>query len=294
MKIVRVIGGLGNQMFQYAFYKSLKNHYKTEIIKLDLEQFSSYKLHNGLEIFKVFNLKDYEIANKKEIKKLSLNRSNYCYSRLIRKLLKEKHTEYIEKEEFVFDKHVYQKYSNIYFEGYWQSFKYFQFINKFLIDEFCFNLKLDEKNLELLKKIKESNSLSIHVRRGDYNNHELLGGICEYEYYKKAVEYILKYDKHPKLYIFSDDHKWVIKKLVPFFKEKKLNFVNIDWNINEKSYIDMFLMSNCKNNIICNSSFSWWGAWLNRNLKKIVIAPQNWTNEKQKKFEICDERWIKI
>lgn len=146
-----------------------------------------------------------------------------------------------------------------------------------------------------MKKIINSNSISLHVRRGDYENNSsakrLHGGICTLNYYKQAIELVASRIKNPVFFIFSNDLKWARENL----ELEKYKQVLVNLNKGNNSYKDMYLMSKCKHNIIANSSFSWWGAWLNANPKKIVICPKRWYNNKRlDSKDIVPESWIRI
>lgn len=286
MKIIRVIGGLGNQMFQYAFYLSLLK--KDKDCAIDILQMENYKLHNGYELQSIFQIQP-NVASLKDVKKLSLNRKNNFISKVLRKTLRKKRSEYLEKENFTFDKGVYGLEGDVYLQGYWQNEKYFENIRKEVLETFSFNKPLDNKNETILRRILNSNSVSIHVRRGDYLKHEELLNICTLDYYLNAINYFKNKEEIPIFYIFSNDIEWCKEN----FKTMNINCEYIDWNRGNDSYKDMQLMSNCKHNIIANSSFSWWGAWLNQNLYKIVITPSKWTN-KTDRVDIIPENWIKM
>ena len=284
MKIVRVIGGLGNQMFQYALYLSLLE--KGFDVKIDITQLLNYKLHNGYELEQIFNTKP-NIADYKDVRRISRITNNFLAYRIKRKLLPPKPTEYIEKEYSIFDPQVFRCLHDTYFEGHWQNEKYFSDIRPKIIENFTFKLNVDNQNRNIIRQIKNSNSISIHVRRGDYVGHSYLSEICTAEYYKKAISTICNKIKDPEFFIFSDDIEWCKEQ----FGTAHTNFIN--WNTGKGSYIDMYLMSLCKHNIIANSSFSWWGAWLNINQSKIIICPKRW-NTRDVKFDIAPENWITI
>ena len=177
-----------------------------------------------------------------------------------------------------------------YYIGYWQSEKFFKDISDEIRKDFSFPKFTSEKNLEILKLIKSYNSVSIHIRRGDYLQNRGFNGLAPLEYYQKAIEYIKNKIENPHFFIFSNDIEWCRKNL------SIENSYYIDWNRGEESYRDMQLMSLCKHNIIPNSTFSWWGAWLNKNPNKIVIAPEKWFNDcvNIDYSNIVPETWIKI
>lgn len=283
MQIIRILGGLGNQMFQYAFYKSLNN---SEENLLDITDFNHYKLHNGFELEKVFQLKNVKHAELRDIEVLSDCKLDVL-SRIKRKIVGRKKTHII--ESYLHFDEKYGNMKNVYFDGYWQSEKYFKNIEKEMRKEFIFPEFTEKQNTEIFEKIEKMNSISIHIRRGDYLNHPLYSNICSIEYYEKAINYVKNKIEGPVFFIFSNDIDWCKEN----FSFEEAYFV--DWNIGEKSFRDMQLMSSCKHNIIANSSFSWWGAWLNNNLDKIIIAPSKWLNDERVDIDdIIPEGWIKI
>jgi hypothetical protein len=181
----------------------------------------------------------------------------------------------------------------VYFSGYWQTELYFEEIESVIKKTFEFNKKLISiKNIETIKEINKVQSVSLHVRRGDYVSDPgaklVHGGICTIYYYKRAIQTIQSIVKgNIFFYIFTDDIEWVKNNLI------SNKMIIVDWNRGDESWQDMMLMSRCKHNIIANSSFSWWGAWLNTNKEKIVIAPEKWFNT-MPAFDIIPENWIRI
>jgi len=284
IKIVNIIGGIGNQMFQYALYLKLKNEYKN--IFIDISEFENYKLHQGYELKKVFNI-NIEPANLDIINKYK-DSKNDILSILKRKLFGLKKTMYIEnninyKENFINS-------NNQYLWGYWQSEKYFINIKNQILNTYDFKIELKDKNLILFEEIRNNKkNASIHIRRGDYINSTIHTNLSETDYYEKSINYISNIILNCIFYIFSDDTNWV---------KNKFNISNakyIDWNIDINSHYDMHLMSLCSNNIIANSSFSWWAAYLNKNPNKIVIAPKYWfKNNCFSSEDLIPEEWIII
>lgn len=287
MIIVRVTGGLGNQMFQYAMYKSLEN--KGKLVKLDSKSFyETKKEHNGYELERIFDIKPNK-PTKEDLEKFDENNISTLF-KIKRKLFGDKKFVY-DTKEYVFNKDVY-KLKNSYLNGYWQSIKYFEGIENDIKKDFRFKNQLDNKNLEILNEIENSNSISIHIRRGDYmspENYNMYGCIATPTYYKKAIKVIEEKVENPTFFVFSNDMDWVKKNI-----QINSQVFYIDINSGNGSYKDMQLMSNCKHNIIANSSFSWWGAWLNENKNKIVIAPKKWINREDvdsDKIELFCEGW---
>lgn len=284
MKIVKILGGLGNQMFQYAFYLSLLN--KGLDAKIDTTHFKDYTLHNGFELEKIFRISPNH-ATLSEVKKYSKSHSQNFISNAKRKLLTLAKIRHKEKRYSIYDRKVYQGYKNKYFEGYWQNELYFKNIRNTILQNFSFKNTINERNKAILSQINNTNSISIHIRRGDYINHPFLGDICTLDYYHASIKKIKKNISKPVFYFFSDD----IDFCKTHFSNSESHF--IDWNKGESSYWDMYLMSQCKHNIIANSSFSWWGAWLNTNPNKIVIGPSKW-NSRDNQFNVLPENWHKI
>ncbi len=273
MKIVNIIGGIGNQMFQYAFALSLKHIYPNEEVMLDITHFKGYALHNGFEIEKNFgSLLPY--AKGKDLVKLTYYAPNYKVSRVLRKLLGYRKTEYKEPRLFTFWQEALDKKGGCYYEGSWQNEKYFKEIESLIREAFTFKQPLEEKNKDLLNQIISTESVSIHVRRGDYLKDPTYEGICDLPYYENSIAYIKERVENPHFYIFSNDAKWCEENIAPLCE----NYTVIDWNGGKKSWADMLLMSKCNHNIIAHSSFSWWAAWLNNHKDKIVVSPRGWFN----------------
>lgn len=286
MIIAHLSGGLGNQMFQYALGRHLAEINST-ILKLDLSGFETYKLHRyGLHCFKIWE----HIATIEEIatfKKKGISRTTKllykietrwgCLSSSTSNFYQ--NTIFLKEKQISFDSSVLEAKGNIYLEGYWQSEKYFSAIRDILLREFTFDYKLDAKNREIAEQIQKTESVSLHIRRGDYAHDPLTNkilGLCSFDYYKKAVNYIAQKIPDCHFYIFSDDHSWVRENF-------KLNYplTMVDHNNASTNYEDLRLMSLCRHNIIANSSFSWWGAWMSTHLQKIIIAPRQWFAQSQ-------------
>lgn len=293
MIIVRLSGGIGNQMFQFAAGLSAANWNNTELF-LDIEYFRKNQIHNGFELNRAFKNQCKISSPSRTRSILGIRANKWILKTILRfegKLLRGQHL--YSQPSFNYDNNFDKISEDSYLIGYFQSEKYFYKIKDLIRKHFIFKNKLSKSNTDLLKLIKNSNSVSIHIRRGDYVTNKKafdIHGICSSKYYKNAISYIKKNVRNPYFYIFSDDEELVRNN---FIREKNLKIVDI--NKNNQSYIDMLLMSNCKHNIIANSSFSWWAAWLNNNPSKIVIAPKKWF--KSGSFSTTDlipEGWIKI
>ncbi|MBN2652227.1 MAG: alpha-1,2-fucosyltransferase [Spirochaetales bacterium] len=275
MKIVKIIGGIGNQMFQYAFGEFLKK-YDDEIF-FDINFFDNYKLHKGFEIEEAFSLK-LKTVDYGDVKKYTSARKNFILNKLY-KLLKNKN----ECVEYVSDLKDDDFHKKIYFNGYWQRFSYVGESRDRLIEAFKFNVD-DEKVSEYSKKMSGVNSISVHVRRGDYIGHKYLGDICNLDYYREAISICNNRLENCVYFIFSDDIEWCRSNFLGD------NYVFVD--ALEKDYYDIFLMTQCQHNIIANSSFSWWGAFLNLN-GGLVLCPKKWSKYKNSS-DLIDPNWIVV
>lgn len=289
MKIVNVIGGLGNQMFQYAFALALKTRFKNEDILIDIHHFNHYKLHNGFELTNIFKGVDISIATKIQLKKVTYYVPHYLLSRFVRTFLPKCRTEFIEEIEYVYDSKPLNLEGNYYFEGYWQVYKYYSNIKQQILEAFEFPHPNGYNN-KLALEIKKYNSVGIHIRRGDYLNHKDFKGLCELDYYQRAISDLMSISNDYKFYVFSNDIKWCIENIQPLIGEQQV--IYITENKGNDSFWDMYLMSKCRNLIIANSSFSWWGAFLNTKAERIYV-PTKWVNRNYE-VEIYDPTWIKI
>ena len=284
MIIIKLNGGLGNQLFQYSLGRklSIKN---SDVFKLDLSDFTkdnprSYSLGEFNIIENFASDEDINKIKKSGVWKL-INKLKPYYKRTI-----------IKYKGYDFDPNILKLSGNFYLDGYWQSEKYFQNIENMIRKEITLKKSLSSKYTELIDKIKNSDSVSVHIRRGDYLSDKIskIYAMCPIEYYYKAIEKITGHYPNPHFFIFSDDINWVKQNLnIPYPKI----FVSGENEI--KNYEELILMSLCKHNIIANSSFSWWGAWLNKNTDKIVISPDKWFNDKiGNAKDLIPKNWIKL
>ena len=268
--ITQLTGGLGNQLFQYAIAKAIavKNGVP---MKIDLSFFKDYKWH--AYSLAPFNI-DENFASAQECNDL-LNPSLSLFSRGLNKLTKKEKQSYkLEEKGFAYDRSNLEEAPPKYMIGYWQSEKYFTSIEKTIRKDFEVKIPPSEQNQKILDEIIKTNSVSIHIRRGNYVSDEVINnfhGTCSMEYYENAISYIKEKVDNPIFYIFSNDIPW---------SREHLNFegtkVFVDVNDDTTDYEDLRLMQNCKHNIIANSTFSWWAAWLNSNPSKTIIAPKQW------------------
>lgn len=299
MIIVRLLGGLGNQMFQYATARHLSILNNTKL-KFDSSAFDKniYAENATWRDFQlsVFKLKS-EIATEQDIevvKNAELPFFEKIYYRLLRKNIPSyRKTEQFEKQLFCFDQSIFKASANTYLTGYWQSPLYFDAIRSILLKDFELGEKPSKKDYPFFDDITRQNSVSIHIRRGDYvSNPEYLKihGLCSIEYYQGAIEYICRKVANPAFYIFSDDMDWAKENL-----QIKNPCIYVTGTPAGKDHFEMHLMSLCKHNIIANSSFSWWGAWLNKSSEKIVIAPKKWMGDPAiDTTDLMPANWIRL
>lgn len=294
MIIVKLIGGLGNQMFQYAAGRCLAHLHETELLMdtsyLEKDPQGAYT-RRKLEL-DVFNI-DLKIATKADVERFNVEGSNK-YSRALQRRLPILFTNvYVAESSTTFHKEFFSYPENTYLDGFWQSELYFNTVESILVNDFVLKDPLNRENRDWLKKIEGCESVSLHVRRGDYISNAAAQshhGSCDVDYYKKAIECIKEDYKEIEIFVFSDDLNWCKANLR--IKET-LHFV--DANQKENQHLDMFLMSHCRHNVIANSSFSWWAAWLNRNDDKIVIAPMKWFNDPSiKTYDLIPKEWIRL
>jgi hypothetical protein len=279
-------------MFQYAAGRALALTNDQSLL-LDLSDFTGYRLHHGFELSRVFSL----VATKAEpstTHELLGWRENY----LARKILRRRQFSWLRGEKFVVEPHfnywpdIVNVNGDCYLYGYWQSERYFKEFEAIIRQDFIFREPLQEQNAELALDMATKQAVSLHIRRGDYvsdsKNHNIMR-VCDLEYYRLAINYIATQVEQPVFYLFSDDMAWVKQSLPMEFP-----CVYVEHNSGAESYKDMQLMSLCRHHIIANSSFSWWGAWLNAKPEKIVIAPKHWFRNGNDDADLIPDEWIRL
>jgi len=290
--ISHIIGGLGNQMFQYASGRALSLA-RGVPLRLDTQDFEGYKLHNGFELHRIFNI-DAPLADSSDVRQVLGLRA---FSPLRRKLFHKGFVKF-RGEHLIVDslsKHRYhlQDMPDVcYLMGNWQSERYFAQISNTIRADFSFRVLLAGKNNELAEFIGKVNAVSLHVRRGDIASNPAslaVHGLCSLDYYLRAIEHVATKLTKPEFVIFSDDMNWVRENL-------HINYPchYIDHNKGLESYNDMRLMSLCRHHILANSSFSWWGAWLNPKTDKIVVAPHRWFAANYDSSDIVPSSWTQM
>lgn len=287
MKIVNIIGGLGNQMFEYAMYLALKDAHPEEDIKVCTRSFRGYGLHNGLEIERIFRIKLIE-ASIWDLFRVAYIFLNYRMWQIMLHVMPKRRSMTSGTTQIPFSYNEVARKDSVFYDGYWQNEGFFKPIRKKILETYTFPVIIDERNLQLSRKLLSCKSVSVHIRRGDYLK-DPVWFICDERYYQRGLEYVLSKDKVDLLCVFSDDIPWCRENLKKIVGD--INIEYVDWNKGQTSYRDMQLMTFCKHNIIANSSFSWWGAWLGQREGKIVVAPKGWVNNVIVNSPICDS-WV--
>lgn len=294
MIVVKLIGGLGNQLFQYAAGLALANYHKKELY-LDISHLNQDS--KGAYTKRKFELDKFKI-NTKIADKAILDNFNFNGNKLITKLKKLTPSLF---KKMIFNEHQFNFHSNFfklpattYLNGYWQSEKYFNSFKDKLIASISLIEPLSEHAKAFDARISSSKSVSIHIRRGDFvslksANH--FHGYLEIDHYKQAIEIIKSKVENPSFFIFSDDIEWC-KTNFDFISPKEFVEGKL---LGISTHEELILMSHCKHNIIANSSFSWWAAWLNQYQDKVVVAPKNWFADKTiNTNDLIPSNWIKI
>ena len=264
MLIIKMNGGLGNQLQQYALYEKMKSLGKD--VKLDISWFGKdygKALKRDLELDYFPNV-SYETCSAEELKQIgerSFGRKVFEKLHLVDSKL------YVESK--MYDEKIFQM-DNKVLEGYWACEAYYEDIVPKLREKLVFPKSNNPKNQKMEEKMRSCNAVSIHLRRGDYltpGNKEMFGGICTDKYYEQALAYVKDKVEDAKFFVFSDDPTYAKEKY------RGEEYMIVDINRGRDSYFDVYLMSCCKHHICANSTFSFWGARLNPNSDKIMVRP---------------------
>lgn len=290
--ITHVIGGLGNQIFQYAMGRALSLD-KGVPLRLDLQDFEGYTLHNGFELGRVFNI-DTATASGSDVRTvLGLRAIGPVRKRLFRsELVRFRGPNLFVDNLFGQRPQIAVASDNCYLMGNWQSEQFFKHIEGTLRGDLQFRSPVVGQNRELVARIQGVTAVSLHVRRGDMASNPAamaIHGTCTLDYYRRAIGYVAARIAQPEFFVFSDDIPWVQENL-----QFEFPCHYIDHNKGMESYNDMRLMSLCRHHIIANSSFSWWGAWLNPRQDKIVVAPERWFASEVDSSGIVPATWLRI
>ncbi len=293
MIIASLLGGLGNQMFQYATARALSID-RHQPMRLDTSAFEDTRMHQGFELRKVFGCAA-PLASGADLRSVLGYPSSYRF----RRMLARKNLLWMRPKALVVEPH-FQHWAGIasvaercVLMGYWQSEKYFASAASAIRRDFTFATAPSSRNAALQAEIASCNAVSLHIRRGDYvQNARALAthGLCPPDYYRAAIRHFVDRIESPRFFVFSDDIPWVSENL-----HIAAAHVYVDHNQGPESYNDMRLMSHCRHHVIANSSFSWWSAWLNARPDKIVVAPSRWFADTTKDTQdLLPASWLRI
>ena len=276
MIIVKLMGGVGNQMFQYAAARSLSLRFRTSL-KLDLSFLEGDQVGNtprkfALDHFAIDAVK----ASRRETALMTGQGANLPENLIAWGLRKARRRGAYRENQFQVNPVFFSLPNNVHLQGYWQSEQYFADFSDTIRQEFTVQTPLSGKNLELAEEILSVNAVSLHVRRGDYVADETtraMHDVCDAAYYSRAEELATQGLDAPRVFVFSDDPEWVIDNL------QLRHPVRYVCHNGSMPHEDLRLMSLCRRHVIANSSFSWWGAWLSSAPDKLVVAPRRWFND---------------
>lgn len=270
MKIVKILGGLGNQMFQYALLTALRQQHPHDCVMADLHVFHNYR--RSFQLDTAFGIRPVA-ATLRDVARVAYPYPSYAWWRCGSRLLPPRKTMCVEPSNFSFVDDALERTGNTYYDGYWQNERYFSHCRTALVEQFRFPLFTDERNRQLAQLAEQKETAALHVRRTDYIGDRLFHDISATDYYARALQ-LLKQQTHTKvLCIFSDDMEWCRQHLSHLTAEWQVAMV--DWNHGAASIQDMHLMTLCRHHVIANSSFSWWGAWL-ADTPGLNMAPRLW------------------
>jgi len=282
-------------MFQYACARSLSIELKMPL-KVTVDMFGVYKSRRHLELERVFSI-ELDYAKPVELRRMI---GTMRTPQVLRHVLGIKPFAPLRGKRLIAEPHLYywdglldRARMGGYLQGYWQSERYFLKHTSTIRSDFTFRQSPTGQNEKLASTILNSVAVSIHVRRGDYvSNAKTFAkhGTCTPEYYFKAIEIVRQRVPGARFFAFSDDPQWVNEVLMPRYP----GLVLVGHNQAKNSYNDMRLMSLCRHHIIANSSFSWWGAWLNPDPGKVVVAPRNWFANGKDSTDLIPETYIRL
>lgn len=299
MIIVKLKGGLGNQMFQYALGRRLSLQHEIPL-RLDLSHLRPNLLNFlGVTTPRKYALGDFKIhaefARHQDppfLSKIPSTRYNVYLNKLFG-MFEPRGRQVVREVPYSYTRNIKNILSvgkDIYLDGFWISESYFKEIAPVIQSDFSLKKKMSVPAVKLAGQISRFNSVSIHIRRKDYitnPNTRRFHGVCGLDYYLFCIRRITKKVSSPYFFIFSDDINWAKQNL-------QINYPAVFVDYFGSDAEELILMSLCEHNIIANSSFSWWGAWLNKNPKKIVIAPKAWFRTRLSDKDIVPRKWIRI
>lgn len=285
--IVSLYGGLGNQLFQYATGYALSRRLNCDLV-FDLAWFDSAHTFRRTTPRK-FSLAPFHLSVEQQ--NIGLKTPWRKINGLIFK--KSKQTKIFREKTPLFDPVLFENQAPLWLDGYWQSPKYFEKWSAEIKEKIGTPIGINKRSEEMLFRIVTSESICVHVRRGDYVSNKKaqdFHGLCSLGYYREGVNRTRKNFKTPHCFVFSDDLAWVRENF-----DVGVPFTAVDINGPDEAHQDLWLMAACKNFVIANSSLSWWGAWLGRDPNKEVVAPFEWfKNKPDLAKDLIPESWIRI
>ncbi len=288
MIVVRLCGGLGNQLFQYAAGRALAHARNTELV-LDL---AWYEDRPAVDTPRAYELTHYAI----QARPADASEALWCrlhHGRLLHRLrFLPRRWRHFRERGFAFDPRVLALPDDSYLYGYWQSPLYFEAIADLLRAELVPSVPLGGRDEEMAAMIAQGDAIAIHVRRGDYVAHQAAAtthGLCSLDYYKAAAAQLLAHVRQPHFFVFSDDVAWTRTHL-----QLPGQVTYVDHNGPDAAFQDLRLMALCQHQIVANSSFSWWGAWLNPHPGKVVVAPARWFADGRDTRTLTPPDWVRL
>jgi hypothetical protein len=291
MIIVKIKGGLGNQMFQYAFGLSIATKYGKKLY-LDLTWYDDSSIDTKRTFLLNNYIKNYNIANDSMIKNAIGERTilNLLYSKFENSFLPLAYRRHIIEKTPQFDPRILEIDRDVYFDGTWMNENYFNISKDYIKNLYSKRPDLNLYQQEIERQIRQSDSVSVHIRRGDYANNmntNKYHGLVPITYYECLIEEISKKNPKTNFFFFSDDIEWVRNNISPNY-----NYTFVLQSDYGMEHHDLYLMSICNFNIIANSTFSWWAAWLNLNPQKKVYAPLKWSSTILNSRDLLPDNWI--
>ncbi|MEX3008469.1 alpha-1,2-fucosyltransferase [Hoeflea sp. TYP-13] len=283
--ITQIFGGLGNQMFQYACGRAMALRTGGDCV-LDLRDFfAGPGQEPGLHHLNTVSCQ----LPDSEMPPMQSQRLRYLLWRGLKL-----EPRLIRQKGLAFDPEILGLDGNYCLRGYWQSERFFADFAERIRQELSVKTEPDDKNAGLLAEIENQPAVSLHIRRGDYVKDaktNAVHGTCSLEYYSRAAQHIAGHmEAEPVFYVFSDEPQWAVANLDLRFEMRVM-----DHNDSSRNYEDLRLMSSCRHHIIANSSFSWWGAWLNPSEEKIVVAPNRWfADASMSNPDLIPDSWVRL
>lgn len=292
MVVVRLSGGLGNQLFQYAMGRYLSFNANAELVLED----SFYFQRSTNVTPRTFELDKFAIQARRtsaEERKALRSYTGKIWKRFRRALPLPGQLRYVHEPvgKILPTARAYK--DQVFLDGYWQSSTYFSGIEDLLRDELQLLIPMSNEDQRIASHMAQVDSISIHVRRGDYLSNTAankMHGVCSLGYYEKAIEFMEEQVSNPMFFVFSDDPDWVKRNL-----PNDHPCVYVDHNSSALAVQDLRLMSRASHHIIANSSFSWWGAWMNPSTSKKIVRPQRWyAGLPSSGDQTCPANWIAL